>query len=936
MLLLDIPTAESLRSFHQDKGQRQKVKGSGDFCFPLTFDLREKPMAEPEKLFLIDGAHTLYRSYHAIQGLATSDGFPSNALYGFVQTLQKVIKDYDPHYLAVAFDLPGPTFRHEIYPAYKANRPPAPEDLVVQIPWIKKILEAYRILCIEKEGYEGDDIMGTLARQASDGGLEAVLVTGDKDLHQLVGPRIRILEPRKGVILGPEEIADLYGVPPGQLPDLFALTGDKVDNLPGIPGVGPKTAAALLQAFGSLEEIIRRAGEIDKPKIRKAVEEGAETILKTRRLVELDCEVPLEGLRPRDLRRREPDVPTLRELFVRFEFNRFLEELPTSRTLTDTHYRTVLDEEAFGELLDLLARSEQGFALDLETTSRNPMIAEPVGLSFAVAGDRAFYIPVGHTYLGAPAQLPLAPVLERLRPLLADPGLPKFGQNIKYDLLVLKRQGVEVEGVAFDTMIASYLLDPSVRGHGLDDLALTHLDHKMISYEEVTGKKGASQIGFNEVDVEKAAAYSCEDAHATYRLARILKERIREEEFEHLFHEVEIPLIQVLTEMEFVGVRIDPKHFKRLSAEFREELARLEGEIHGLAGGPFNINSPQQLGKILFEKLALPGPKRTKTGYATDVKVLTRLAADHPLPRLVLDYRSLAKLLSTYVEALPRMVHPETGRIHTSFNQAVTATGRLSSSDPNLQNIPIRTPDGRRIRQGFVPDKGMRMLSADYSQIELRILAQISGDERLREAFRKEQDVHRHTAVLLYGCKPEEVTEEMRRRAKVINFGVIYGMGQIALADQLGITREEARTFIDQYFQTYGGVKAWREECLRQAREKGYVTTLLSRRRYLREISSTNAGARSFAERTAINTPIQGTAADMIKVAMIRIFRRMRDEGRRTRMLLQVHDELLFEVPEGELAGVEPLIREEMEGVMSLDVPMRVDMASGSNWSEAH
>jgi DNA polymerase-1 len=485
-------------------------------------------------------------------------------------------------------------------------------------------------------------------------------------------------------------------------------------------------------------------------------------------------------------------------------------------------------------------------------------------------------------------------------------------------------------------MIASYVLDPSVRGHGLDDLALTHLDHKMISYEEVAGKKGASQVGFDEVEVEEAAAYSCEDAHATYELTRILERKIKEEEFEHLFHEVEIPLIEVLTEMEFVGVKIDANHFQGLSSEFREELSRLEEEIHELAGGPFNINSPQQLGKILFEKLRLSNPKKTKTGYATDVKVLTRLAAEHPLPRLVLDYRSLSKLVSTYVEALPRMVHPETARIHTSFNQAVTATGRLSSSDPNLQNIPIRTPDGRRIRQGFVPEKGSLMLSADYSQIELRILAQISGDVQLREAFRKEQDIHGHTASLLFECKPKDVTQEMRRRAKVINFGVIYGMGQVALADQLGISREEARAFIDQYFQTYEGVKAWREDCLRRAREKGYVTTLLNRRRYLREISSPNAGARSFAERTAINTPIQGTAADMIKVAMIRIFRRIREEGFQTRMLLQVHDELVFEVPEDEMAEVQPLIREEMEGVMSLDVPMRVDMEIGKNWAEAH
>ncbi len=892
-------------------------------------------MADRERLFLIDGAHALYRSYHAIRGLTTSKGFPSNAVYGFVQTLLKILGEYDPEYLAVAFDLPAPTFRHEIYPEYKANRPPTPEDLVVQIPWIKKILEAYRIPILELEGYEGDDVMGTLARQAAEEGMEAVLVSGDKDLLQLVDERIRILEPRKNVLLGPEEIAAQYGVPPERLPDLFALTGDTVDNIPGLPGVGSKTAAALLQRFGSLEEILRRAEEIDKPALRKLVLENRDRLRENRRLVEILCRVPLE-LGPRDLKRQEPDVEALRDLFLRFEFHRFLEALPGSKELPDSRYRTVLEEKDLDALVALLAQAREGFALDLETTSKVAMLARPVGISFALEGDRAFYVPVGHTYLGAPRQLPLELVLERLRPVLLDPGLPKFGQNIKYDLLVLKRAGAEVRGVAFDTMIASYLLDPSIRGHRLDDLALAHLGHKMISYEEVTGKKGQTQKTFDEVEVEKAAAYSCEDAHATYRLTRILERKIEEEGFGRLFREVEMPLVSVLTEMEFAGIKIDVAFFKGLSREFRKDLEKLEKEIHDLAGEPFNINSPQQLGKILFEKLRLSKPKRTKTGYATDVKVLNRLAAEHRLPRLVLEYRSLSKLLSTYVEALPRLVHPETGRIHTSFNQAVAATGRLSSSDPNLQNIPIRTPDGRRIRQGFIPEEGMWLLSADYSQIELRILAQISGDERLREAFRKDEDVHAHTASLLFHCPLDQVTEEMRRRAKVINFGVIYGMGPYALAEQLGISRKEARAFIDQYFQTYAGVKAWRERCLEQARKEGYVTTLLNRRRYLPELKSDNAGVRALAERTAINTPIQGTAADLIKVAMIRVFDALEVEGLGTRMLLQVHDELVFEVPDEELEAVQPLVRREMEGVMELEVPLRVDMKAGRNWSEAH
>ncbi len=890
-------------------------------------------MKKQERLFLIDGAHTLFRSYHAIRDLVTSKGFPSNAIYGFVQTLQKIIKDYEPEYLAVVFDLPAPTFRHKIYPEYKANRDPTPEDLVVQIPWVKKFLAAYRIPCLEQEGYEGDDIMGTLARQAGEKGLEAVLVTGDKDLCQLVGPGIKVLEPRKDIMLGPDEVMARHGVAPEQLTDLLALTGDKVDNLPGLPGVGPITAAALLTQFETLDEIMARTAEIKKPALRKLVEENKDKIRQTHQLVEIFCEVPL-SLGVADLKRKEADISILRELFLQFEFHRFREDLPAERRLSDAHYKTILDKAEFGELIKLLAQSKQGFALDLETTSKTPILAELVGLSFALDGGRAYYVPVGHNYLGVPSQLSSAFVLEGLRPLLEDPNLPKFGQNIKYDLLVLKKKGVHVRGVAFDTMIASYLLDPSLRRHNLDALALTHLQHKMISFKEVTAEKGLKT--FDEVELKDAALYACEDAHATYQLTTILEKKIKEKDFEPLFCDVEIPLIEVLTEMELTGVKIDTAFFHGLSVEFQGALGKLEKEIHELSGGPFNINSPKQLGSILFDQLKLSQPKKTKTGYATDVKVLTRLAAEHPLPQLVLDYRSLAKLLSTYVEALPRLINPVSGRIHTSFNQAVAATGRLSSSDPNLQNIPIRTADGRRIRQGFIPEEGMLMLSADYSQIELRILAHISNDTGLQEAFKKDEDVHAHTASLLFDCGLEVVTDEMRRQAKVINFGVIYGMGSFSLAQQLNISREEANAFIDQYFQTYSGVKAWREECLDQVRKAGYVTTMLNRRRYVRELSSKNQGVRAMAERTAINTPIQGTAADIIKLAMIRVFKRLREKPLQTRMILQVHDELVFEVPEGELEAVSDLVREEMEGVMPLQIPLKVDMQTGKNWSEAH
>lgn len=887
------------------------------------------------KLFLIDGSHTLYRSYHAIRGLTTSKGFPTNAIYGFAQTLHKILKEHAPEYLAVVFDTPGPTFRHEVYPEYKANRPPMPEDLSVQIPWIKKLLEAYRIPSVELPGYEGDDLLATLARRAAEQGVEVVIVSGDKDLCQLAGPSVRILDPKKDALLGAEEIRSEYGISPEALPDLFALTGDSVDNLPGLPGVGPKTAAALLKQFGSLDELLKRPGEIEKAKLRDLVEQYRERILLNRKLVRIMPDVPLEtGLEA--FRRQDPDGPRLREILLELEFQRFLEDVPAERTLSDANYRLVLDENTLDELVSLLAQSQEGFALDLETTSKIPMQAEPVGISFALEGDRAFYIPVGHRYLGAPAQIPLRLVFDKLRPVFEDPRIPKFGQNIKYDLLVLKRQGVEVRGVSFDTMVASYLLDPSRKSHRLDDLALEFLRHKKISYAEVTGSSAGKEVLFDQVEVEKALRYSCEDAHATLLLARLLARKIEEEGLSRLLYEVEIPLIEVLLEMEFRGIRIDIAFFESLAQEFRASLSALENQIHELAGGPFNVNSPRQLAKVLFEHLKLPLSKKTKTGHATDVTVLTRLAAEHPLPRLVLEYRSLAKLLTTYVEALPKLVHPQTGRIHTSFNQTITATGRLSSSDPNLQNIPIRTVEGRKIREGFIPEEGMLLVSADYSQIELRILAHVSEDPKLLEAYERDEDVHAFTASRIFGCDPSAVTPEMRRQAKVINFGVIYGMGPYGLAEELGIPRGVAQAFIEQYFAHYQGVKAWREACLDQCRRNGFVTTLLNRRRPLPEIVSRDPAVRALAERTAINTPIQGTAADIIKMAMIRIHRRLRDRGFRTRMLLQVHDELVFETPEQEMAEARELIREEMESVVPLKVRLKVDIQSGRNWSEAH
>ena len=914
---------------------RPEIADNGNgYCSVYTMNKIGDDTPKRPRLFLIDGGHTLYRSYHAIRELSTSRGFPTNAIYGFVQTLNKVIKEQHPEYLAVVFDTPGPTFRHGIYPEYKANRPPMPEDLAKQIPVIKELLEAYRIPCIERPGFEGDDLLGTLAFRAKESGLEAVIVTGDKDLCQVVDDIIKLFDARKGILIGPQEVASAYGVSPGQIRDLLALAGDAIDNLPGVPGIGPKTAAALLQQFGSLDNLVARIDEIEKPRLRAQIKEHVGQITMNRQLIQLDHTVPYDFSMDH-LRLTEPDTEQLRNLFARLEFHKLLEDLPPQKRLSVDKYTLIQDEAGLDALGRELALCATGFALDLETTSKLPSRADIVGISFATGNDRAYYIPISHSYLGAPEQLPIEKVKEVLAPLLSDPCLPKFGQNIKYDLLVLKRKGIGVKGTAFDTMVASYLLDPSRRSHSLDALALEYLHHKMISYKEVTGS-GPQAIGFEKVPVEKAAIYSCEDAHATFLLTELLGKLIRDEGLDPLFRDVEIPLIDVLTEMEYVGVRIDPVFFGELSGKLQKQLYDLECEIHELSGESFNIQSPQQLGKILFDKLKLPGPKKTKTGYSTDVTILSRLAREHRLPQLILEYRSLSKLISTYIDVLPKLIHPETGRIHTSYNQAVTATGRLSSSDPNLQNIPIRTPEGRKIREGFIPENGMLLLSADYNQVELRILAHVSGDERLIASYRNDEDVHARTAGELFGVMPELVSQEMRRQAKVINFGVIYGMGPYGLAQELNIPRKLAHEFIDNYFRTYTGVKAYREACLDQARRDGFVSTLLNRRRYLPEIHAKDPGVRSFAERTAINTPIQGTAADIIKVAMIRVQRRLHSQGLLSRMIMQVHDELVLEVPENEVDMATTMVREEMEGVMDLKVRLKVDIQTGTNWSEAH
>jgi len=758
------------------------------------------------------------------------------------------------------------------------------------------------------------------------------VVTGDKDLMQIVSDRIRLLDTMKDKVSGLEEVAERFGGPPEKVIEVQALAGDSSDNIPGVSGVGEKTAVKLIQEFGSVENLLANLDQV-KGKLQEKLREHADLARLSKRLATLRDDVPLD-LDYDSFALTPPDRTALTALFKELEFHKLLQEFSSDERATGEGYRAVLTEEDLSGLVAELERAER-FAFDTETTGLDPTLADMVGLSFAVSPGEGWYIPLGHRYLGAPEQLDRGIVLERLQPLLTDAGKAKIAQNAKFDLLVLRRAGVEVQGLAFDTMIASYLANPAATSHGMDALATDLLGYKTITYSEMTGT-GKKQIGFSEVEVEKAVVYAAEDADITLRLAEKLAPMLKESEQEKLFFEVEMPLVEVLADMEWSGVRIDPRFLGGLSKELEIKLAALEKEIHQLAGGPFNIGSPKQLGEVLFERLNLARGKKTKTGWSTDVEVLTKLAEEQPIAARLLDYRSLAKLKSTYTDALPKLIHPQTGRLHTSFNQALTATGRLSSSEPNLQNIPIRTEEGGRIREAFIPAEGNVLLSADYSQVELRILAHLAGEEVLREAFERGEDIHRRTASEIFGVFPDMVTAEMRRQAKTINFGIIYGMSDFGLAKALGIGRKEAQTFIDNYFARYPGVLGFMESKKEEARQKGYVTTLLGRRCAVAEIHSPNRNIRDYAERNAINYPIQGSAADIIKVAMVRIHERLKKEKLEAKMVLQVHDELVFDVPQAELEAVRELVRAEMEGAVELDVPLVVDIGVGRNWREAH
>lgn len=883
-------------------------------------------------LYLIDGSSYIYRAYFAIRRLSSPTGFPTNALYGFTQMLLKVLKERAPDHVAVVFDKGRQTFRTELYPEYKANRAAMPDDLVPQIAPIKEMVRAFNIPVLEKEGFEADDIIGTMARQCEERGMEVVVVTGDKDLMQIVTPCVTLLDTMKDKASGPAQVEERFGVEPERVVDVLGLAGDTSDNIPGVPGIGEKTAMKLIREFGSLDALLERASEV-KGKTGERLVEFAEQARLSRRLATIDRNTPID-YRYEELALTAPDNRRLAELFREYGFTTLMKELTSEASLTTENYRTVLTEAGFAGLLDDL-RGAGAFAVDLETTSLNPLEAEIVGLSFSFREHEACYVPVGHDYPGAPAQLSRQEVLQALTPLLTDPECRKIGQNIKYDYQVLRRSGIRMQGVWCDTMLASYLLNPVRSSHGLDSLSVEFLDHRMISYEEVAGK-GKEQVCFSRVPVERASVYSCEDADATFLLHGLFLPRLAESGMERLLFDLEMPLMTILAEMELEGVMIDLELLRELSEGFAGQLSSLEKDIFALAQGEFNINSPKQLGEVLFERLGLPTGKKTKTGWSTDMDVLARLAQEHEIAALILQYRSISKLKSTYTDALPKLVDPATGRVHTSYNQAVTNTGRLSSSEPNLQNIPIRTEEGRKIRHAFTAPEGSLLLSADYSQIELRVLAHLSEDRVFCDAFAKDEDIHTRTASEVFDIMPGLVTPEMRRQAKTINFGVIYGQGAFSLARELGVSTRIAKEFIDSYFTRHSGAREFLDRCIRDAEQDGFVTTLLGRRLPIPDIKSANHNVRAFGQRNAVNYPIQGSAADIIKMAMVRVSERMKTEGLKSRLIMQVHDELVFEVPEEERIAMEALVSHEMEHALQLRVPLKVEVSYGRNWSEAH
>ena len=901
-------------------------------------------MAPDKEIVLIDGSSFLFRAYHAIGGqggLSTRDGQPTHAVFGVVNMLRSLIREVQPEYIAMVMDAKGKTFRHDLYPEYKANRPPMPDDLRVQLEYLLEIIPAMGLPLVSIPGIEADDVIGTLSKTAVSEGYHVMIVSSDKDLTQLVNDHVVMVDTMKKSTLDAEGVVNKFGVPPQRIIDFLALTGDASDNIPGIPKVGPKTAAKWLEQYGSLDALVAHADEV-KGKVGESLRENLDTLELSRTLVTVKCDADL-GLGFHDLTMKDPDRDNLKRLYETLEFRSWLAELddgedatPADEEPVRADYETILDDKALDRWMEKI-RAAEVLALDTETTSLDAHQASLVGMSFSVAPGEAAYLPLAHDYAGAPEQLDRQATLEKLKPLLEDPAVIKTGQNLKYDIEVLAHHGIAVRGVAHDTMLMSYLLDAGNSRHDMDTLAQKHLGHTTIKFKDVAGS-GRNQLTFNEVPLDAASEYAAEDADITLRLHQALLPRLEAlPRLASLYATMEIPLIQVLARMEMHGVRVDADMLLQQSAEIATRLAEIEREAHLEAGEEFNIASPRQIQEILFEKQGLPVTSKTAKGQpSTAENVLQELAVEHTLPRLILEHRGLAKLKSTYTEKLPQQINPQTGRIHTSYQQAVAATGRLSSSDPNLQNIPIRTAEGRRIREAFIADDGNVLLAADYSQIELRIMAHLSGDDGLIDAFRKGLDVHSATAAEVFGGDPADVDAEQRRRAKAINFGLIYGMSAFGLARQLSIPQKEARDYIGIYFDRYPGVRRYMDETREQARETGYVETLFGRRLNLPEINSKNAARRQYAERTAINAPMQGTAADLIKKAMIAVDEWIMANDSNARMIMQVHDELVLEVPRGEADAISKHTTEIMSSVAELSVPLVVDTGVGDNWKVAH
>jgi len=877
---------------------------------------------------LVDGNNYIYRAFYAIPQLTNSRGFPTNAIYGFTNMLLKLLRDLQPDYVIVAFDVKGATMRHEEFADYKANRKPMPDDLIPQIPFIKDVVRGLSITILEKQGVEADDIIGTLAAKAGELGWKTVLVSGDKDLMQLIDENVTMIDTMKDKTYDVAAVRERFGVNPDKVTEILGLMGDASDNIPGVPGIGPKTAQRLIEEYGSVEEVIRNTENLRNVKLRESFRKNAEKARMSRQLalIRKDVEIDFDL---KDAERKEPDKDTLMRLFSEFEFSSLLQELKRSDKIAAKNCDLIPDK---AKLLELVDRLQKFSAIAVEFVREKNTPAELIGIAVSTGAD-SFYVPLGNTI--PQAQLSAKEMLLELAPVFCSAGIKKYVHDLKTALVDFPDLDVEIPA-GNDTMLAAYLLNPARKSYELSEIVREYLQEEVPSLDDAAGGGKGKTCPLNLMPLEKMAECAGARALAIFELAPVLAGKLKEVDAAELFEKVEMPLLYVLAQMEKKGVLVDADLLGQMSTELAQLLSISEEKIFRLAGEKFNINSPKQLQSILFEKLKLPPGKKTKDGFSTDVDVLSSLAKSHELPAEILAYRSLAKLKSTYIDALPLLINPQTGRIHTSYNQTVTATGRLSSSNPNLQNIPVRTLEGKRIRQAFIAAPDCILISADYSQIELRILAHLSEDETLIEAFLSGEDIHNRTASDIFGVFPQMVNADMRRQAKVINFGILYGMSAFGLAKELGISQKMAQTYIDGYFQRFKKVRSYLDAILEEARSKGFVSTLLNRRRYLPELNSPVAAVRQFAERMAINTPIQGTAADLIKVAMVNIARLVQEQKLAARLIMQVHDELVLEAPAGEKEEVMALVKREMEEVIKLRVPLRVEIASGRNWDEAH